>query len=205
MVAALLVAALSACTAGQSVSGASPAPSPADRATVDPSAVAIMPASSAPPVPSGPVGQPFPADTAADTQQATGDRLVVTAVRAGRHDGFDRVVWELEGESGTPGWRAGYTDQPVQQGSGKSFDVRGDAFLEIAIDGVTYPAADQDAAGAEQIALEGPAVTEVRNGGVFEGINDGAVGVTGELPFRVYALAAPARVVLEVVHPDRIG
>jgi hypothetical protein len=41
-------------------------------------------------------------------------------------------------------------------------------------------------------------VTEVRPGGTFEGIQLGFVGVNAELPFRVYMLEDPTRVVVEV-------
>lgn len=150
-------------------------------------------------------GLPFPADLTEDTREATGEPLVVTQVRVGEQDGFDRVVWELDGPGvGLPGWRVAYDADPRQQGSGEPFDVRGDAFLRVDITGVTFPAEGQEAVAQVTTALDGDAVTGVRDAGVFEGIHDAAVGVTGDLPFRVYVLDAPVRVVLEVVHPDRV-
>ena len=44
--------------------------------------------------------------------------FVPTGVRVGAHDGFTRVVIDMEGE-GEPGWFTSYTDSPAQQASGK--------------------------------------------------------------------------------------
>src|SRR3954468_20607317 len=60
----------------------------------------------------------FPANTEPDSQDASADSFVtVRDIRTGRHDGFDRVVFEVAG-TGTPGWDVRYVDQPSSQGSG---------------------------------------------------------------------------------------
>ena len=45
-------------------------------------------------------------------------------------------------------------------------------------------------------------VTEVAFDGTFEGTTVAFVGTTGEVPFRVYSLSSPTRVVLEVADPS---
>ena len=63
--------------------------------------------------------------------------LTVTDVRIGRHEGFERVVFELDG-GGAPGWFVDYADTPTQQGSGKTIDHSGETALNVNIDGVVY-------------------------------------------------------------------
>ncbi|MGY1669833.1 AMIN-like domain-containing (lipo)protein [Geodermatophilus sp. SYSU D00710] len=144
---------------------------------------------------------PFPADTAPDTQQASADAFGnVTAIRIGRHDGFDRVVFEFHG-TGTPGWDVRYTDEPARQGSGEAVDLEGDATLQVTVTGVGYPpdTGVDEYAGAQRLsARDTEQVTEVFFDGTFEGVTAALVGTASETPFRVYLLEDPARVVLEV-------
>lgn len=145
---------------------------------------------------------PFPADTSADTGDPTAGEgpTVVTALRVGDQDGFDRVVFEVSG-SAVPGWDVAYVDAPTAEGSGEPLDVPGTAFLRVTLTGVTNP-------------YEAPGVTEVPRGlaagpgagavqGVFydstvEGQALAYLGVSAEQPFRVYALEGPARLVVDV-------
>ncbi|WP_347058202.1 hypothetical protein ABC795_16215 [Blastococcus sp. HT6-30] len=45
-------------------------------------------------------------------------------------------------------------------------------------------------------------MTEVAFAATFEGVTTAFVGTRDRLPFRVYALQGPGRIVVEVVHPD---
>ena len=143
---------------------------------------------------------PFPGDTAPDTAEPVdAEGLTVTAVRAGRHEGFDRVVFELSG-SGTPGWTVEYVDAPSDQVEGMPIAVPGAAFLQVTLQSTTYPYES----GAEEVPRGPVAVsgTEVVAGVVydatFEGMSVGWIGTAAETPFRVYALTGPSRVVVEV-------
>ncbi|MBI9114468.1 AMIN-like domain-containing (lipo)protein [Sanguibacter suaedae] len=147
---------------------------------------------------------PFPANTLPDTAEASaGAALTVVDVRTGRHDGFDRVVYEMEGP-GTPGWYVEYVDQAEQAGSGKVLDLAGDGTLAVRISGSGYP---MDS-GADPFSHDGPVegegtvvVTEARGWSVFEGITDAFVGLTeAGHPFRVHLLEDPVRVVVDVAH-----
>lgn len=148
---------------------------------------------------------PFPANTEPDVQPAsTGASGTVTAIRIGRHEGYDRVVFEFAG-AGTPGWDVRYTDQPSRQGSGQAVDLPGDATLQVSITGVGYPpdTGIQEYPGPQRLAADDTEdVTEVFFDGTFEGVTAALVGVETETPFRVHLLENPARVVLEVADPS---
>lgn len=143
----------------------------------------------------------FPADTATDTADPVdADGLTVTAVRAARHEGYDRVVFELSG-SGTPGWEVEYVDAPTSQGTGDPVDVPGQAFLQVSLQGTTYPyesGADEIARGAVPVSGT-ETVQSVVYDATFEGTSLAWIGTGARTPFRVYSLTGPSRVVVEVV------
>ena len=149
-------------------------------------------------------GAPFPANTDPDTGEASGDALVtVTDIRIGRHDGFDRVVFEADG-TGTPGWDVRYVDAANSQGSGEDIAVEGGAILQVTLNGVGLPADTgvEEYSGPDRLSSgDAEVVTEVVFDSTFEGTTVSFVGVTEETPFRAYLLEDPARVVLEVADP----
>jgi hypothetical protein len=148
---------------------------------------------------------PFPANTEPDTGEASDDALVtVTDIRIGRHDGFDRVVFEADG-AGTPGWDVRYVDAAQSQGSGDDIEVEGGAILQVTINGVGLPADTgvEEYSGPDRLSAgDTEVVTEVVFDSTFEGTTVSFTGVTEETPFRVYLLEGPARVVLEVADPS---
>jgi hypothetical protein len=143
----------------------------------------------------------FPGDAEPDTAEASaGARLTVSDIRIGRHDGFDRVVFEVGGE-GAPGWDVRYVDAAGSQGSGEPIDPAGEAILQVTLTGMGYP---YDT-GVEEWSSSGPVtgdgtrtVTELVWDATFEGTSVAFVGTTGEAPFRVYLLEGPTRLVVEV-------
>ena len=143
----------------------------------------------------------FPANTEPDTEDASGDaQVTVRDIRTGRQDGFDRVVFEVGG-TGTPGWDVRYVEQASSQGSGDPVDVAGDAVLQVTITGAQIP----DTTGVPEFDGPNPlsgsdtrTVTEVVYDHTFEGTAVAFVGTTAQVPFRVYSLSDPTRVVLEV-------
>jgi hypothetical protein len=147
---------------------------------------------------------PFPANTEPDTGEASADALLsVTDIRIGRHEGFDRVVFEADG-TGTPGWDVRYVDAAQSQGSGADIAVEGDAVLQVTITGVGIPADTgvEEYSGPDRLSSgDAEVVTEVVFDSTFEGQTVSFVGVTEETPFRAYLLEDPARVVLEVADP----
>jgi hypothetical protein len=148
---------------------------------------------------------PFPANTEPDTGEASADALLsVTDIRIGRHDGFDRVVFEVAG-TGHPGWDVRYVDEASGQGKGDNIPVEGRAILQVTITGVGYPTETgiEEYDGSANLPGNGTEiVTEVVWDTTFEGTSVAFVGTTEQTPFRVYLLEAPVRVVLDVVHPS---
>ncbi|MCO7222278.1 hypothetical protein [Klenkia sp. PcliD-1-E] len=145
---------------------------------------------------------PFPADTSPSTADAVAGEgpTVVTDVRQGAQDGFDRVVLELSGTA-VPGWDVGYAEAPTQAGSGTPVELAGTAFLRVTLTGTTNP---YEAPGVTEVARgtyqgpgEGP-VLAVYYDSVFEGQALVYVGLDTRRPFRVQALTNPTRVVVDV-------
>ncbi|ACQ79849.1 conserved hypothetical protein [Beutenbergia cavernae DSM 12333] len=190
--------------------------SPTDQPSSGPSATAEPSAEPSAPAPSGSgtatpddpdasaTGPAFPADTSPDTSDPSVEAaLYPTAVRAGAHDGYDRVVVELTG-TGTPGWLAEYVDSASSQGAGDPIDLDGDAILSVAISGSTYP--DPDAGdyydGPARLDVGTEQIEELVYDGIFEGVSLVFLGVDEEAPFRVFALENPTRVVIDVRDDD---
>ncbi|MGP6173873.1 AMIN-like domain-containing (lipo)protein [Corynebacterium sp. A21] len=124
--------------------------------------------------------------------------LVVTDVRVGSHEGFDRVVFDLTGE-GTPGWFIDYTDRPSQQGSGRPVDFRGATALNVNLDGMAYPF-DLGIDDPQIGTVEGVGnITEVQSIGTFEGRSQFIIGMNQQLPYSVQVLDDPPRVVVDIV------
>lgn len=152
----------------------------------------------------GDAGLPFPANTLPDTGEGVGPQVVLSDVRVGDHESYERAVFEVGG-GGTAGWNARYVDQAVEQGSGRVVDVEGNAILEVSLTNMAYPT-DSDVPFFEPQVLDGfDTVTEVHVGSTFEGITQVFVGVTDRQPFRVFGLEDPSRVVLDVVDTSVTG
>ncbi|MFI2101821.1 hypothetical protein ACH436_00880 [Isoptericola sp. NPDC019693] len=201
--AALLTLALGACAGdAPDVDGPGSAPSASPEPTDTPAA---SPTGDDPAGDDPPTDVPFAADTSADTADPSRDAaLVVTDVRVARHDGFDRVVLDLEGE-GTPGWSVEYVDVAADDGSGEPVRVDGDGVLQVRLSGMAMPGEDPDITeydGATIDPEDTEAVEEVVYRFWFEGYTTAFVGVDEPgLPFRVFALEDPARVVVDVQDP----
>jgi len=182
-------------TEDAAATGSAPASSPVAEETA---------ASSAPAAPEddgdGGDATPFPGNTEPDVAAPVdAEGLTVTAVRAGRHEGFDRVVFELSG-TGTPGWNVEYVDAPSSQGSGAAVDVPGAAALQVTLQGVVYPyESGVTEVPRGEVSVSGTeAVAGVVYDATFEGTSVAWIGTAAQTPFRVYALTGPSRVVVEV-------
>ncbi|AWB81729.1 hypothetical protein C3B44_04575 [Corynebacterium yudongzhengii] len=140
--------------------------------------------------------------TTEDTHEpAQGDwGLSIADVRAGDHEGFDRVVIELSG-NGTPGYFAGYTDAPRQHTSGYPVDMAGDSFFEIGVQGFAPPTesgVETWDAGVIPDAGNHGIIADIYHGGIFEAQGQFLIGVKGEpRPYAVTILENPARVVID--------
>lgn len=109
-------------------------------------------------------------------------------IRVGTHpdDGYDRVAFEFDS---LPGYRIGYQQQIVYDGSGEPVELAGDAFIQL----VFNPAQAHDDDGnstlssppVEPVSVGYPALEAYVLNGDFEGYVSVALGLTGELGFRV--------------------
>lgn len=148
-------------------------------------------------------GVPFlePGEVSA-TESATGAPLTVTNVRLGQHDGYDRAVFDIAGD-GTPGWDVRYVDEAVEDATGRVIDLEGDGTIQVILTGMGYPTdTGFEEWTGRQVATEGyPQLWELRFVGTFEGQTQAFLGVSGAgAAFRVFALADPVRVVVDVRH-----
>jgi hypothetical protein len=142
----------------------------------------------------------------------SGDREVLTDVRAGRHACYDRLVLDLAGEDNHFGsYDVRYVPRVTEDGSGDVVPLRGGADLQVV---VRAPAYDEHgrptylpADPAEVVDVTGfSTFRQVAWAGTFEGQTTLGLGVRAKLPFRVFFLAgAPysdqgPRLVIDVAH-----
>ena len=121
----------------------------------------------------------------------------LTDVRAARHAGFDRVVFEFRGA--VPRHRIAYVDQLVQDGSGKPVSVAGAADLEVVFQGANAHDEDGTPTVSPRRFLTGlPAVKEVAQVGDFEAVVSYGIGVDRRRALKVTTLSGPSRLVIDV-------
>jgi hypothetical protein len=190
-----------------------PEPGPDPEASTEPDPEPTPPDTEPSP---GPDEGPTGAGTAppVDDEASTADRvqapdgpadLVVTDVRIGVHDGFDRVVIDLAGE-GTVGWFTELGDVAFEDGSGTVVDVDGGAVLTLMLNAFAFPPElpdpsvrwDEGRVGAPADAV---VLTEVVDSVSFEAQHQLFIGLTERVPYRIVRLGDPQRVVIDLLHP----
>ncbi|WP_421732903.1 AMIN-like domain-containing (lipo)protein [Cellulomonas sp.] len=183
-------------TPSQTATTTPAAPSASATPTTDPTPTAVATETEEP--------VPFPADLEPDEQASSdGAMLTLTDVTTGEHDGYDRVVFRFGG-TGAPGWMVRYVDRATDDPADTVLDIAGDGTLAVTLLGVQIP----DTTGIPEWSGTNPVLTpgyttlrEVNVRGQFEGQELAFLGVdTADHPFRVFALADPARVVVDVRH-----
>ena len=124
---------------------------------------------------------------------------VLDSIRIGRHEGYDRIVFEFTGEP-LPGYTVSMSSGPaIQCGSGYEVAVAGAAKLEIDFD----PANAHTEEGRPTIGeIRTPArlavVREVVRTCDFEARVVYAIGLATGAEYRVHELNSPTRVVLDI-------
>ncbi|MEE6288431.1 hypothetical protein V2J52_12265 [Georgenia sp. MJ173] len=140
----------------------------------------------------------LPSTTVAESGPPSGGMLLPVGLRVGDHDGFDRVVVDLEGDA-VPGWRIEYVDEAITDGKGDRLDVDGDAVLQVYVTGTRYPDEGEDHLDGAMVLDGEDVVEEVHYVGTFEGLTQLFIGVDdGRAEFRAFALAEPARLVIDI-------
>jgi len=106
-----------------------------------------------------------------------GAQVVVSAVRVGARDSFERVVFDFA--AGVPGYSVKYVDKPIiADASGDEVSVSGNAAIEVRL----------ESALAHDVAPRTTGVgvvKEVVKSGDFEAVVHFAIGVASKLPFHV--------------------
>ncbi|MFD6155327.1 hypothetical protein ACFWF7_13190 [Nocardia sp. NPDC060256] len=121
--------------------------------------------------------------------------LTVTGVRTGRHPGFTRVVFDLEGP-GKPGWYVSWVDEATWDGSGKPIALHGQSILLVSID---HASSSFDGPRYQPVYSPEPAIAEVFPAGSFEGVHRQFIGVnSGRVGFDVTSLTSPTRLVVDI-------
>jgi hypothetical protein len=122
-------------------------------------------------------------------------------VAVGRHEGYDRVVFQFRGE-GLPGYRVEYVQPPLKEdGSGAPVTVAGNAFVVVRME----PASGFDLTSGEgELVYKGPkrlpggsVVKEVVRTGDFEAVLSWTVGLESKVPFRVTTVDSPSRLIVD--------
>lgn len=129
----------------------------------------------------------------------TGAELV--GLRAGRHDCYDRLVFDARGP--VNGYWVSYVDEMTEDATGDVIALRGGAKLAVTI---YSPAYDNSGAPTYSYANRAELVDatgfrtfrQVAWAGSWEGTTSVGIGVRARLPFRVFTL--PGRVVIDVAH-----
>jgi hypothetical protein len=138
----------------------------------------------------------------ATIQRTDGTGGTLRKVRVGRHDGFDRMVFEFDG--GRPSYTIGYTAVPRTGGAGAPIPVGGNTALQIDLGASTI---DMEVAEFPRtFSPEGPLVPrfptlrQLHHGGEFEGLSTFAAGLRARTGFRVLELSNPTRLAIDVAH-----
>jgi hypothetical protein len=136
----------------------------------------------------------------------TASGAALDGVRTGRHDCFDRVVFDLSGSA--DGYQVEYVSEVRTDGEGRQLAVAGGAILRVRLQANVFDELGHRhyarAVGDHVADTTGyQTLRDVVHGGCFEGRTTFAVGVRARLPFRVFSLAGPSsssRIVLDVAH-----
>jgi len=115
----------------------------------------------------------------------------ITSVRAGQNVCYDRLVFDVNGVS--PGWSVRYVNTVFAEGTGAPLPVTGGAKLELVIRSLSDTTRMPSVNGFTTFR-------SVVYGGSFEGQTTVGLGVRARLPFRVFTLPNPSRVVIDVAH-----
>jgi hypothetical protein len=169
---------------------------------------AAPPAASASTTQAGASPCTFSGGTAATEGGAKAPTRLLTDVRVGVHDCYERVTFEFKPQRGeAPGpvaWKAGYQPGPItQDGSGKTVPVKGRAYLVLRFtaSGVDLSQADAPETYTGPATLEAAGATriqQVRRTGDFEAVLTWVLGLDKQRPYTVTTQDNPTRVVVDV-------
>ena len=126
---------------------------------------------------------------------------VLADVRTGRHNGFDRIVFEFRGDE-MPGYHVEYIDKPVRAcGSGNVVPLPGDGWLQIRFEPAVAHTENGDPTLAfRDLAPKLPNLLELKSTCDFEAQVEWVAGVASPNHYRVVELKAPTRLAVDIKH-----
>ncbi len=126
---------------------------------------------------------------------------VLTDVRTGRHDGFDRIVFEFRGDE-MPGYHLEYIDKPVRAcGSGNVVPLPGDGWLQVRFEpAVAHTEEGKPTLAFRELAPKMPNLLELKSTCDFEAQVEWVAGVGSPNHFRVVELKGPTRLAVDIKH-----
>ena len=142
-------------------------------------------------MPAQPLGQPDLLRK--ENWEAAGSDLDVAGVRIGKHENFDRVVFDLAG-TGEPGWVVEYDATPAELASGFPLAYEGNVALSVNLIGLNEPLRVGGLQGT------GGVVNQVLPDKNHHGTSQFIVGLDQETPFSVTPLQEPPRLVIDILH-----
>ncbi|WP_067068453.1 AMIN-like domain-containing (lipo)protein [Carbonactinospora thermoautotrophica] len=156
--------------------------------------------------PAAPAAKPLPTKAQTATPELPEGVALLRAVRAARHPGYDRLVFEFEGSA--PQIDVRYVDQVVEDPTGDPVPLRGEEFLSVVFHGATLDTTPQvlDSrqarryTGPQRLAPGYPVLKEVAVAGDFESVLSFGVGLEYRSEPQVRRLTAPVRLVIDFPH-----
>jgi hypothetical protein len=172
---------------------------PAPTATVSTAPSATLPTS----IPASPSSGPTPSESfncsGSQVAPATTKTVAqITDVRVGTHPGYDRIVFEFAG-SGRPQLTVAQAFSPfVQDASGKTVNVPGNAFLSLKLfDASGYPTYQ----GPSSFSPGYPNLIALVNTGDYEGYVTWIAGLRdmNSVCYSISTLTGPTRIVIDIL------
>jgi hypothetical protein len=142
--------------------------------------------------------------TPVEGEAAGSDIALAERVAVGRHEGYDRVVFQFKNV--LPGYSIEYKDEPLKEdGSGNPVNVKGAAVVVVRME----PASGFDLNTGEGVMVyKGPrridgsaagtsVVQELVRTGDFEAVLTWAIGLSDKVDFRVRTATSPPRLIVD--------
>jgi hypothetical protein len=132
---------------------------------------------------------------------ANQETALLIDVRAARHEGFDRLVFEFRNV--LPGYDVRYVSRPVRQdGSGRIVAIAGGSVVRIRMENALDADLSQASApltytGPQRFTPGTPEIVELARSGGFEGVLTWVAGLQDPVDFRVTTLAEPPRLIVD--------
>jgi hypothetical protein len=134
---------------------------------------------------------------AAKGKEGEGEPAIVREIRAAANTGFDRVVFEFEGDE-VPGYEVGYVERVAECGSGEPVTLAGGAVVSVTIRPANGHTEEGEATIPREVPTQGTAVVrEVIGFCDFEAVVGYGIGLATAVPFRVFELESPPRLVID--------